>query len=104
MYKVVIHLHVCHGSTINGRTTDTFRYRCVSLTIQNYNGHYVSGIIFPNGELLLIKFRMKQYSFIHTQSTHTYTYLTAAYLEKLLGIKIAKYFVFTCEKRVNVQA
>lgn len=48
------------------------------------NRHDVNGIIFPDGELLLIKSKMKQDSFIYTQSTHTYTYLMAAFLEKII--------------------
>jgi len=46
------------------------------------NRHYVNGIIFPDGELLLIKFKMKQDSFVYTQSTPPHTYLMAAFLEK----------------------
>lgn len=52
--------------------------------LKYHNRHDVNGIIFPDGELLLIKSKMKQDSFIYTQSTHTYTYLMAAFLEKII--------------------
>lgn len=70
--------------------------------LKYHNWLHVDGVIFLDGVPLLIKFKMKQDSLTHTQSP-THTYMVAAFLGNSLCIKIAKYLVFTCEKRVNVQ-